>query len=39
MEKVNKRMEILKNKFKFHNVKQVLKDPKVISYLHILQEQ
>ena len=36
MEKVNKRIKELKNKFK---VKQVLKDPNVISYLNILQEQ
>ena len=39
IEKVNKRIKELKNKFKFSKVKQVLKDPKVISYLNILQEQ
>ena len=39
MEKVHKRIKELKNKFKFSKVKQVLKDPKVISYLNILQEQ
>ena len=36
MEKVNKRIKVIKNKFRF---KQVSKDPKVISYLSILQEQ
>ena len=36
--KFNKRIKELKNKFKFSKVKQVLKDPKVISYLNILQE-
>ena len=39
MEKVHKRIKELKNKFKFIKVKQVSKDPKVISYLNILQEQ
>ena len=39
MEKVNKRINELKNIFKFRKFKQVLKDPKVISYLNILQEQ
>ena len=34
-----KKIKELKNKFKFSKVKQVLKDPKVISYLNILQEQ
>ena len=38
-EKVNKRIKELKNKFKFSKVRQVLKGPKVISYLNILQEQ
>ena len=33
MEKVKKKIKKLKNKFKFSKVKQVLKDPKVISYL------
>ena len=39
MEKVNKKIEELKNKFKFSRVKQVLRDPEVVSYLNILQEQ
>ena len=39
MEKVNKKIKELKNKFKFSKIEQVLKDPKVISYLNILQEQ
>ena len=39
MEKVNKKIEELKNKFKFSRVKQVLRDPDVVSYLNILQEQ
>ena len=39
MKKVNKRIKKLKGKFKFSKVKQVLKDPKVIPYLKILQEQ
>ena len=39
MEKVNKKIKELKNKFKFSKVKQVLKDPKVTSYVNILQEQ
>ena len=39
MKKVNKRIKKFKGKFKFSKVKQVLKDPKVISYLKILQEQ
>ena len=34
-----KKIKELKNKFKFSKVKQVLKDPKVISYLNILKEQ
>ena len=38
MEKVNKRTKELENKLKFSNVIQKLKDPKVISYLNILQE-
>ena len=38
MEKV-KELKNLKTKFKFSKVKQVLKDPKVISYLNFLQEQ
>ena len=37
--KVNEKIKELKNKFKFSKVKQALKDPKVISYLNILQEQ
>ena len=39
MEKVNKKTEELKNKFKFSRVKQVLRDPELVSYLNILQEQ
>ena len=39
MEKVNKNIEELKNKFKFSRVKQVLRDPEVVCYLNILQEQ
>ena len=39
MEKVNKKIEELKNKFKFSRVKQVLRDPEVVSHLNILQEQ
>ena len=39
MEKVNKKIEELKSKFKFSRVKQVLRDPEVVSYLNILQEQ
>ena len=39
MEKVNKKIEELKNKFKFRRVKQVLRDPEVVSNLNILQEQ
>ena len=39
MEKVNKKIEELKNKFKFSRVKQVQRDPAVVSYLNILQEQ
>ena len=39
MEKVNKRIKKLKNKFKLSKVKKVRKDPNVISYLNILQEQ
>ena len=38
MEKIKKIKE-LKKKINFSKVKQVLKDPKVISYLNILQEQ
>ena len=37
--KVNKRIKELKNKSKFSKVKQALKDPEVICYLNILQEQ
>ena len=37
MERFNKRIEELQEKIKFSKVKQVLKDPKVISYLKILQ--
>ena len=36
---VNKRIKKFKNRFKFSKAKQGLKDPKVISYLNILQEQ
>ena len=39
MEKVNKKIEELKNKFKFSRVKKVLRDPEVVSYLNFLQEQ
>ena len=39
MEKVNKKIEELKNKCRFSRVKQVLRDPEVVSYLNILQEQ
>ena len=39
MEKINKIIKELKNKFKFSKVKQVLKNPKGISYLDILEEQ
>ena len=39
MEKVNKKIEELKNKFKFSRVKKVLRDPEVVSYLNILQKQ
>ena len=39
MEKVNKKIKELKNKFKFSRVKKVLIDPEVIFYLSILQEQ
>ena len=39
MEKFNKRIKKLKNKFIFSKVKQVLKDPKVISHLNISQKQ
>ena len=39
IEKVNKTIKKLKYKFKFSKVKKVLNDPKVISYLNILQEQ
>ena len=39
MKKVNKKIKELKNKFKFSRIKQVLRDPEVVSYLNILQEQ
>ena len=40
MEIVNKIIkELKKNKFKFSKVKQVSKNPKIISYLNILEEQ
>ena len=39
MGKLNKKIKELKNKFKFSRVKQVLRDPEVVSYLKILQEQ
>ena len=39
MEKVNKKIEELKNKFKFSRVKKVLRDPEVVSYLNILRKQ
>ena len=38
MEKVNKIIKEFQNKFKFSNFQQVLKDPKEISFLNILQE-
>ena len=39
MEKVKKKTKELKNKCKYSKVKQALKDPRVIFYLNILQEQ
>ena len=39
METVNKKIEELKNKFKFSRVKKVQRDPEGVSYLNILQEQ
>ena len=39
MGKVNKKIKELRNKFKFSRVKQVLRDPELVSYLSILQEQ
>ena len=39
MENFNKKIEELKKKFKFKRVKEVLRDPEVVSYLNILQEQ
>ena len=36
---VMEKIEELKNKFKFSRVKQVLRNPEVVSYLNILQEQ
>ena len=39
MKQVNKKIKELQNEFKFCKVKKVLKDPKAISYLNILQEQ
>ena len=39
MEKVNNKIKKLKSKIKFSKVKQVLRDPEVISYLNVLQEQ
>ena len=39
MEKVYKKIKELKSKFKFSKVKQVLRDPEMISYLNILQDQ
>ena len=39
METVNKNIKELKNNIKFRKVKQVLRDPTLISYLNILQEQ
>ena len=38
MEKVNKEIKELKDNIKFSKVKQVLKYPKMICYLKILQE-
>ena len=38
MEKANKIIKEFQNKFKFSNFQQVLKDPKEISFLNILQE-
>ena len=37
--KVNKKIKELKNKLKFSRVKQVLRDPEVVSYLNILEER
>ena len=39
MENFNEKTKELRNKCKFNKVKQVLKDPKVISHLNILKEQ
>ena len=39
MEKINKKIKELKKNIKFSKFKRVLKGPKVISYLNILQEQ
>ena len=39
MEKFNKRIEELKMKFKLGRVKKGSRDPEVVSYLNILQEQ
>ena len=39
MEKVHKKMKELKSKIGSSGVKQVLRDPEVISYLNNLQEQ
>ena len=39
MEKVIKKIKEIKIKFKFSKVKQVLRNPEVISYLNILQDQ
>ena len=39
MEKVNKRIKELKNKFNGSKVKQIIKDAKLISCLNIFQEQ
>ena len=39
MEKVNKKIKELENKFKFSRIKQVLRNGDVVSYVKILQEQ
>ena len=39
MEKVNNKTKELQKKFKFSKVKQVLRNPELVSYLNILQEQ
>ena len=39
MEKANNKIKKLKSKINFSEVKQVLSDPEVISYLNVSQEQ